>query len=172
MEKNRDTPYLCMERNAPMAVADIVDAVRTAGGRRGGRLAGVHPVDLGAAVFDAIADRNDFDTKAIDDVITGCVSQGGQQTMDLGRNAVLASRLPDSIPAVTIDRQCGPSQQSMAFAAQGVMSGTQDMVLASGIESMTRVPMGSVATLFMKEGFGNYKLPRLEEKYPGIIDRK
>jgi hypothetical protein len=92
------------ERNIPMATAYIVDAVRTAGGKRGGRLAGVHPVDLGAAVFDAIADRNDFDTKAIDDVITGCVSQGGQQTMDLGRNAVLASNLPDSIPAVTIDR--------------------------------------------------------------------
>src|SRR3546814_17806904 len=85
------------ERNSPMATAYIVDAVRTAGGKRGGKLAGVHPVDLGAAVFDAIADRNDFDTKAIDDVITGCVSQGGQQTMDVGRNAVLASKLPDSI---------------------------------------------------------------------------
>ncbi|MGV1681645.1 acetyl-CoA C-acetyltransferase [Sphingopyxis sp. NJF-3] len=152
-----------------MATAYIVDAVRTAGGRRGGRLAGTHPVDLGAAVFDAIADRNDFDTSKIDDVITGCVSQGGQQTMDLGRNAVLASKLPDSIPAVTIDRQCGSSQQAVQFAAQGVMSGTQDMVLASGIESMTRVPMGSVATLFMKEGLGNYKSPRLEEKYPGIM---
>src|SRR3546814_10117978 len=108
MEKNRDRPYLCMERNSPMAVAYIVDAVRTAGGRRGGRLAGVHPVDLGAAVFDALADRNDFDTKAIDDVITGCVSQGGQQTMDLGRNAVLASRPPESIPAVTLDRTSTP----------------------------------------------------------------
>ena len=152
-----------------MATAYIVDAVRTAGGRRGGKLAGVHPVDLGAAVFDAIADRNNFDTSAIDDVITGCVSQGGQQTMDLGRNAVLASKLPDSIPAVTIDRQCGSSQQAMMFAAQAVMSGTQDIVLASGIESMTRVPMGSVATLFMKEGLGNYKSPRLEEKFPGIM---
>lgn len=152
-----------------MATAYIVDAVRTAGGRRGGRLAGVHPVDLGAAVFDAIADRNDFDTNAIEDVITGCVSQGGQQTMDLGRNAVLASKLPDSIPAVTIDRQCGSSQQAVMFAAQAVMAGTQDIVLASGIESMSRVPMGSVATLFMKEGLGNYKSPRLEEKYPGIM---
>jgi acetyl-CoA C-acetyltransferase len=152
-----------------MGTAYIVDAVRTAGGRRGGKLAGVHPVDLGAAVFDAIADRNDFDTRAIDDVITGCVSQGGQQTMDVGRNAVLASKLPDSIPAVTIDRQCGSSQQAMMFAAQAVMSGTQDVVLASGIESMTRVPMGSVATLFIKEGLGHYKSPRLEEKYPGIM---
>ena len=152
-----------------MATAYIVDAVRTAGGKRGGRLAGVHPVDLGAAVFDAIAERNSFDTSAIDDVITGCVSQGGQQTMDLGRNAVLASKLPDSIPAVTIDRQCGSSQQAMMFAAQAVMSGTQDIVLASGIESMTRVPMGSVATLFIKEGLGHYKSERLEEKYPGIM---
>jgi acetyl-CoA C-acetyltransferase len=152
-----------------MATAYIVDAVRTAGGKRGGKLAGVHPVDMGAAVFDAIADRNDFDPAAIEDVITGCVMQGGQQTMDIGRNAVLASKLPNSIPAVTIDRQCGSSQQAMQFAAQGVMSGTQDIVLASGIESMTRVPMGSTAMLFMKEGLGNYKSPRLEEAYPGIM---
>ena len=152
-----------------MAAAYIVDAVRTAGGRRGGKLAGVHPVDLGAAVFDAIADRNDFDPGAIEDVITGCVMQGGQQTMDVGRNAVLASKLPDSIPAVTIDRQCGSSQQSIQFAAQAVMSGTQDIVLASGIESMTRVPMGSTATLYMKEGLGNYKSPRLEEAYPDVM---
>ncbi len=152
-----------------MADAYIVDAVRSAGGRRGGRLAGVHPVDLGAAVFDAIAARNDFDASAIEDVITGCVMQGGEQTMDVGRNAVLASKLPDSIPAVSIDRQCGSSQQAMQFAAQGIMSGTQDMVLASGIESMTRVPMGTTATLFMKEGLGNYKSPRLEEAYPKVM---
>ena len=152
-----------------MADAYIVDAVRSAGGRRGGRLAGVHPVDLGAAVFDAIAARNDFDASAIEDVITGCVMQGGEQTMDVGRNAVLASTLPDSIPAVSIDRQCGSSQQAMQFAAQGIMSGTQDMVLASGIESMTRVPMGTTATLFMKEGLGNYKSPRLEEAYPKVM---
>jgi acetyl-CoA C-acetyltransferase len=152
-----------------MAEAYIVDAVRTAGGKRGGKLAGMHPVDLGAAVFDAIADRNDFDPAAIEDVITGCVMQGGEQTMDVGRNAVLASKLPNSIPAVTIDRQCGSSQQAMHFAAQAVMSGTQDIVLASGIESMTRVPMGSTATLFMKEGLGNYKSPRLEAAYPKVM---
>ncbi|APG63482.1 acetyl-CoA acetyltransferase [Sphingorhabdus lutea] len=152
-----------------MAEAFIVDAVRTAGGRRGGKLAGVHPVDLGAAVFDAIANRNDFDPAQIEDVITGCVMQGGEQTMDVGRNAVLASNLPNSIPAVSIDRQCGSSQQAIQFAAQGVMSGTQDIVLASGIESMTRVPMGSTAQLYMKEGLGNYKSPRLEEAYPGIM---
>ncbi|MBC2776063.1 acetyl-CoA C-acetyltransferase [Parasphingopyxis marina] len=152
-----------------MADAFIVDAVRTAGGRRGGKLAGVHPVDLGAAVFDAIAERSDFDPAAIEDVVTGCVMQGGEQTMDVGRNAVLASKLPDSVPAVSIDRQCGSSQQAMQFAAQAVMSGTQDIVLASGIESMTRVPMGSTATLYMKEGMGNYKSPRLEEAYPNVM---
>ncbi len=152
-----------------MAHAYIVDAVRTAGGKRGGRVAGIHPVDLGAATLDAIAARNDFDPAAIEDVITGCVMQGGEQTMDVGRNAVLASNLPNSIPAVTIDRQCGSSQQAMQFAAQAVMSGTQDIVLAHGIESMTRVPMGSTAMLYMKEGLGNYKSPRLEAAYPGIM---
>lgn len=152
-----------------MAHAYIVDAVRTAGGRRGGRLAGVHPVDLGAAVLDAIGARNDFDPSAIEDVIMGCVTQGGEQAGDVGRNIVLASNLPNSIPSVSIDRQCGSSQQAMQFAAQGVMSGTQDIVLASGVESMTRVPMGSNAALYKKEGLGTYKSPRLEEAYPGIM---
>ncbi len=151
-----------------MGAAYIVDAVRTAGGRRGGRLAGVHPVDLGAATLDAIAERNDFDPAAIEDVITGCVMQGGEQSGDVGRNAVLASRLPDSIPSVSIDRQCGSSQQSIQFAAQAVMSGTQDIVLAHGIESMTRVPMGATAVLFKKAGMGTNKSPRLEQAYPGI----
>lgn len=153
-----------------MAEAYIVDAVRTAGGKRGGRLAGVHPVDMAAAVLDAIVARTGIDGAAVDDVIMGCVMQGGQQAGQVGRNAVLAARnLPDSVPAVSIDRQCGSSQQSMQFAAQAIMSGTQDIVIASGVESMTRVPMGSTATLFMKEGLGHYKSPRLEEKYPGIM---
>ncbi len=153
-----------------MAEAYIVDAVRTAGGKRGGKLAGWHPVDMAASVLDAIVSRTGIDGAAIDDVIMGCVMQGGQQAGQVGRNAVLAARnLPDSVPAVSIDRQCGSSQQSMQFAAQAIMSGTQDMVIASGVESMTRVPMGTTATLFMKEGLGNYKSPRLEEKYPGIM---
>tara|TARA_R110001599_G_scaffold755_6_gene3641 strand:+ start:12994 stop:14166 length:1173 start_codon:yes stop_codon:yes gene_type:complete len=151
-----------------MAVAYIVDAVRTAGGRRGGRLAGIHAVDLGAATLNAIAERNDFDPSAIEDVITGCVMQGGEQAGDVGRNAVLASNLPDSIPSVSIDRQCGSSQQSIQFAAQGVMSGTQDMVLAHGIESMTRVPMGSTFKLFKDAGLGSNKSEGLEKAYPGI----
>jgi acetyl-CoA C-acetyltransferase len=153
-----------------MAVAYIVDAVRTAGGRRNGRLAGVHPVDLAAASLDAIMTRSGIDPQAIEDVIMGCVSQGGQQAGQVGRNAVLASKmLPESTPAVTIDRQCGSSQQAVHFAAQAVMSGVQDVVIAAGIESMTRVPMGSTAAFHAKEGLGNYKSPGLEAKYPGVM---
>ena len=153
-----------------MATAYIVDAVRTAGGRRGGKLAGVHPVDLAAAALDAIIARTGIDPAAVDDVIMGCVGQGGEQAMQVGRNAVLASKLlPQSTPAVTIDRQCGSSQQAIQFAAQAVMSGTQDVVIAAGIESMTRVPMGSTGAFHMKEGLGHYKSPGLEAKYPGIM---
>ena len=153
-----------------MAEAYIVDAMRTAGGKRGGKLAGWHPVDMAASVLDAIVERTGIDGAAVDDVIMGCVMQGGQQAGQVGRNAVLAAKnLPDSVPAVSIDRQCGSSQQAMQFAAQAVMSGTQDIVIAAGVESMTRVPMGTTATLFMKEGLGNYKSPLLEEKYPGIM---
>ena len=152
-----------------MATAYIVEAVRTAGGRRGGALAGVHPVDLAAKSLDAVMERSGIAPDAIDDVIMGCVSQGGEQAMQVGRNAVLASRhLGESTPAVTIDRQCGSSQQAIQFAAQAVMSGTQDAVIAAGVESMSRVPMGSTAMFHMKEGLGTYKSPGLEEKYPGI----
>jgi acetyl-CoA C-acetyltransferase len=151
-----------------MTTAYIVEAVRTAGGRRGGRLAGVHPVDLLAKSLDAIVERSGIDPKAIDDVVTGCVSQVGEQAMQVGRMGVLASKLlPQSTPAVTIDRQCGSSQQAIQFAAQAVMSGTQDVVIASGVESMTRVPMGSNVTLHMKEGLYS-KAAGIEAKFPGI----
>ena len=152
-----------------MAEAYIVDAVRTAGGRRGGKLAGVHPVDLAAHVLDAIVERTGIPGAAVDDVVMGCVSQGGEQAGQVGRNAVMASKtLPQSVPAVTIDRQCGSSQQAIQFAAQAVMSGTQDVVIAAGVESMTRVPMGSTYKLFHDAGLGNNKSPGLEEKYPNI----
>jgi acetyl-CoA C-acetyltransferase len=152
-----------------MTTAYIVEAVRTAGGKRGGRLAGVHPVDLLAQSLDAIVARSGIDPKAIDDVITGCVTQAGEQAMQVGRMGVLASKLlPQSTPAVTIDRQCGSSQQAIQFAAQAVMSGTQDVVIASGVESMSRVPMGSNATFHMKEGLGHYMSPELQAQYPGI----
>jgi acetyl-CoA C-acetyltransferase len=137
-----------------MAEAYIVAAVRTAGGRRGGRLKDWHPADMAGAVLDALVERTAIDPAAIDDVVLGCVGQVGEQSMHIGRSAVMASRLPDSVPAVTIDRQCGSSQQAVQFAAQAVMSGTQDLVIAAGVESMTRVPMGLAATLPAKAGIG------------------
>ncbi|MCP3734295.1 acetyl-CoA C-acetyltransferase [Sphingomonas sp. RP10(2022)] len=137
-----------------MAEAYIVDAVRTAGGRRNGALSGVHPTDLAATVLDALVARTGIDPAGIEDVIMGCVGQGGEQSTQVGRNAVLASTLPDSVPAVTIDRQCGSSQQAVQFAAQAVLSGTQDMVIAAGVESMSRVPMGSTVALYAQAGLG------------------
>ena len=125
-----------------MAEAYIVAAARTAGGKRGGALKGWHPADLGAKVLDALVERSGIDPAAVEDVIAGCVGQIGEQSFHVGRNMVMASGLPDSVPAVSIDRQCGSSQQSLHFAAQAVMSGTQDVVIACGVESMTRVPMG------------------------------
>jgi acetyl-CoA C-acetyltransferase len=126
-----------------MKEAFIIDAVRVAGGRRKGRLSNLHAVDLGALSLNAILQRTDFDPAAIEDVIFGCVTQAGEQSQHVGRNSVLASKLPQSVPAVTIDRQCGSSQQSIHFAAQAVLSGTQDLVIAGGVESMTRVPMNA-----------------------------
>ena len=149
-----------------MPDAYIVSARRTAGGRRNGRLAGIHPADLGAAVLDAIVAEAGVDPAAIDDVIIGCVSQIGEQTFALGRNVVLASSLPDSVPAVTIDRQCGSSQQALHFAAQAVMSGTQDLVIAGGVESMSRVPMGSPVTLAAQAGMGEGPFAKsIQERY-------
>lgn len=126
-----------------MSEAFIIDAVRVAGGRRKGRLAGVHAVDLGAISLNAIVDRTGIDPAAVEDVLFGCVTQVGEQSNHVARNCVLASKLPQSVPAVSIDRQCGSSQQALHFAAQAVMSGAQDLVIAGGVESMTRVPMGS-----------------------------
>jgi acetyl-CoA C-acetyltransferase len=137
-----------------MAEAYIVAAARTAGGRRGGKLRDWHPADMAGAVLDALVDRAGIDPAAIEDVVMGCVSQVGEQSMHVGRNAVLASGLPQSVPAVTIDRQCGSSQQAMQFAAQAVMSGVQDVVIAAGVESMSRVPMGMPYLLPKEHGIG------------------
>lgn len=142
-----------------MAQAYIVEALRTAGGRRGGALRDWHPADLGAAVLDALVERSGIDPAAVEDVIAGCVSQVGEQAFHIGRNMVLASGLPDSVPAVSIDRQCGSSQQALHFAAQAVMSGTQDIVIAAGVESMTRVPMGTPVLLPMQAGIGTGPWP-------------
>jgi acetyl-CoA C-acetyltransferase len=151
-----------------MLSAFIVAALRTAGARRGGRLAGWHPADLAAQVIDALVAKVDVDPQRIDDVILGCVGQAGEQSNNVARNAVLASRLPESVPGVTVDRQCGSSQQALHFAAQAVMSGTMDIVIAGGIESMTRVPMGLPATLPQQHGFGSYMSPAMQARYPGV----
>ena len=149
-----------------MAEAYIVEALRTAGGKRGGALRGWHPADMGAEILNALAARSGIDPAAIDDVIVGCVSQVGEQSFHIGRNMVLASSLPDSVPAVTIDRQCGSSQQALHFAAQAVMSGTQDVVIAAGVESMTRVPMGTPVILPMQAGIGTGPwTQRIKDRY-------
>ena len=148
-----------------MAEAYIVAATRTAGGRRGGRLAGWHPVDLAAQVLDALVDRAGADPALIEDVIMGCVGQAGEQSTNVGRNAVLASKLPESVPGTSIDRQCGSSQQALHFAAQAVMSGTMDVVIAAGVESMTRVPMGSPGTLAHKAGMGHYHSAAIARRF-------
>jgi acetyl-CoA C-acetyltransferase len=149
-----------------MAEAYIVEAVRTAGGRKGGALKDWHPADIAAQVLNALVERTGIDPAAIDDVIMGCVGQAGEQAFHIGRNAVLASKLPVSVPAVTIDRQCGSSQQSIHFAAQAVMSGTQDVVIAAGVESMTRVPMGLPVTLAMQAGIGTGPFPKsIQERF-------
>jgi acetyl-CoA acyltransferase len=126
-----------------MPIAVIVDAVRTPGGKRNGKLRNWHPVDLASEALRAIASRNNLDPALVDDVIMGCVSQVGEQAFNVGRNAVLAAGWPESVPATTIDRQCGSSQQALHFAAQGVMSGAYDIVVAAGVEVMSRVTMGS-----------------------------
>ncbi len=147
-----------------MPTAVIVDAVRTPLGRRNGSLKDVHPVDLAAHTLRALAERNDLDPALVDDVLMGCVSQVGDQGVNVGRNAALAAGFPESVVGTTIDRQCGSSQQASHFAAQGVMAGAYDVVIAAGVESMSRVPMGAS----MPAGsvpFG----PMMMERYPGLI---
>jgi acetyl-CoA C-acetyltransferase len=151
-----------------MAEAYIVAAARTAGGRRNGRLREWHPADLGGAVLNDLIDRTDIDPALVEDVVMGCVTQAGEQAYNVARGAVLSSRLPESVPAVSIDRQCGSSQQALHFAAQAVMSGTMDVVIAAGVESMTRVPMGLTVALPAKEGLGGPMSPRMQARYPNI----
>ena len=151
-----------------MAEAYIVAAARTAGGRRDGKLKDWHPADLAGKVINDLLDRSGAAPELVEDVIMGCVSQVGEQAANIGRNAVLASRLPESVPATSVDRQCGSSQQSIHFAAQAVMSGTMDCVIAAGVESMSRVPMGLNISLPFKEGHGFYVSPAMQERYPDV----
>ena len=147
-----------------MPSAVIVDAVRTPLGRRNGKLAGWHSVDLAAHVLRALVERNDLDPVVVDDVIMGCVSQVGEQTMNIGRNAALGAGFPESVPGTTVDRQCGSSQQALHFAAQGVIAGAYDVAIAAGVENMTRTPMGS-SLLPGSDPFGS----RVVERYPGLV---
>ena len=142
-----------------MPPAYILTALRTPGGRRNGRLAGWHPVDLAAYVLDALIERSGVDPARIDDVILGCVMQVGEQAVNVARNAVLASRLPQSVPATSIDRQCG------SFAAQAVTAGTMDLVIAGGVEVMSRVPLGASVALAARADMGHYMSPALKARY-------
>ena len=152
-----------------MSEAFIVAACRTAGGRRNGRLARWHPVDLAAQVLNELVHRSHADPALVDDVIMGCVSQVGEQSTNVARNAVLAAGLPEAIPGTSIDRQCGSSQQALHFAAQAVMSGAMDVVIAAGVESMTRVPMFTPSALPQKEGLGFYQSPAVNHRYNDVV---
>jgi acetyl-CoA acyltransferase len=149
-----------------MPTAVIVDAVRTAGGKRNGKLSGWHAADLAAEVLKSLVERNGLDPALIDDVIMGCVSQVGNQGLNIGRNAVLGAGFPESVPATTVDRQCGSSQQAAHFAAQGVIAGAYDIAVAAGVEVMTQNPMGSSMTPGSIP-FGHYALARYTD--PGLV---
>ena len=151
-----------------MAQAFIVNAVRTAGGRRNGKLSKVHPIDLGALVLDELVARTAIDPAQIEDVIFGCVDQVGAQSANIARGCVLSSRsLPESVPGTTVDRQCGSSQQAIHFAAQAVMSGVHDVVIAGGVEVMSLVPLGGNAIAGHKAGMGVPYGQGMKRRYPG-----
>lgn len=151
-----------------MADAYIVGAVRTATGRKKGRLSDIHPVDMGAIVIDELVDRTGIPTNAVDDVIMGVVSQIGSQANNLGRNVAMSSKLDLEVPGTTVDRQCGSSLQAIQFGAQAVMSGTQDVVICGGVEAMSTVEIGSNIRDGLEHGRGVPKGERLEIQYPGI----
>jgi acetyl-CoA acyltransferase len=148
-----------------MPTAVIVDAVRTAGGKRNGKLSGWHPVDLAAETLNALVERNQIDPAVIEDVIMGCVMQAGAQSVNVARNAVLAAGWPEEVPGTTVDRQCGSGQQAAHFAAQAVIAGAHDIVVAGGVEVMSQVPMGASI------GDGRYGLPfgpRMSQRYQDV----
>ena len=150
--------------------AYIVEAVRTAGGKRDGRLSLWHPADLGAKVLDELVTRLDIDPVLVDDVIFGCVDQVGAQSGNVARNAVLSSSFPESVPGTSVDRQCGSSQQAIHFAIQAVMSGTQDIVIGGGVEVMSMVPIGAAVTDGYNAGHGlPFDSVGMKERYPDIF---
>jgi acetyl-CoA acyltransferase len=148
-----------------MPTAVIVDAVRTAGGRRNGKLSGWHPVDLAAETLTALVERNQIDPAVVEDVIMGCVMQAGAQSVNVARNAVLAAGWPEEVPGTTVDRQCGSGQQAAHFAAQAVIAGAHDVVVAGGVEVMSQVPMGASV------GDGRFGMPfgpRMSQRYQDV----
>ncbi|HUC35815.1 MAG TPA: thiolase family protein [Acidimicrobiales bacterium] len=151
-----------------MPSAVIVDAVRTPVGRRGGRLSGWHPVDLAAAPLRALVERNDLDPAIVEDVVMGCTMTVGEQAMNIGRNAALAAGFPDTVPGTTVDRQCGSAQQAVHFAAQAVMAGAMDVVIGAGIESMSRVPIGSTTDPGPGEAYGPTVHARFDFIHQGL----
>jgi len=152
-----------------MRTAFIIDGLRTPIGKRGGSLKGIHAVDILGLVIEKLLDRNAVDPDEVDDVIAGCVSQLGEQTGNVGRNAALAAGLPETVPGTTVDRQCGSSQQALHFAAQGIMSGSYDVAIACGVEMMSRVPMGSTFSYEGPEGASTAYGPKMYERYPGLV---
>ena len=150
--------------------AYIVEAVRTAGGKRDGKLSLWHPADLGATVLDELVQRLDMDPSLVDDVIFGCVDQVGAQSGNIARNAVLSSSFPESVPGTSVDRQCGSSQQAIHFAIQAVMSGTQDIVIGGGVEVMSMVPIGAAVKDGYDAGHGfPFDSDGMKKRYPGIF---
>ena len=150
--------------------AYIVEAVRTAGGKRDGRLSLWHPADLGAKVLDELVTRLDMDPALVDDVIFGCVDQVGAQSGNIARNSILSSSYPESVPGTSVDRQCGSSQQAIHFAIQAVMSGTQDIVIGGGVEIMSMVPIGAAVTDGYNAGHGlPFDSEGMKERYPGVF---
>ena len=152
-----------------MGEAYIVAASRTAGGRRNGRLKDWHAADLAGKVLDDVVARAKADPGLVDDVIMGCVSQAGEQSTNIARNAILCSSLPESVPGTSVDRQCGSSQQALHFAAQAVMSGAMDCVIAAGVEMMTRVPMGAAIRPAYEAGFGMPYGKAMQTRYPNVM---
>ena len=152
-----------------MRNAFIVDGLRTPIGKRGGSLKGIHAIDLLGLVIENLVGRNSIDPADIDDVIAGCVSQLGEQTGNVGRNAALAAGLPESVPGTTVDRQCGSSQQALHFAAQGIIAGSYDIAIACGVEMMSRVPMGSTFSYEGPEGVSTAFGPKKYDRYPGLV---
>lgn len=155
-----------------MPNAYIVGAVRTAGGKKNGRMRNWHPISLGAATLDALVERTHIDASLIDDVIVGCVSQAGAQAGNIARNMVLASSLPETVPGTSVDRQCGSSQQAIHFAAQAVMSGVQDVVVAAGVEHMSSVPIGANVVDSFKAGHGLPMSQEITDKYGKRLEER